>query len=177
MIEKTNLASNVDAMDTIIVNFTSPAARNPLLKGPEIGYTIDNTSKTRALFEINKGVHSGDSREGVNANTKIPEELRRVHFINMVYVTDGPSDIPAFSVVNKNGGATFAIYPKGDSRALRQVEQMRVEGRINMYAEADYSEWCTFRLPELCDRSCKRVCTVKYQRIWKNGNGRLWLIF
>lgn len=40
MIEKTNLASNVDAMDTIIVNFTSPAARNPLLKGPEIGYTI-----------------------------------------------------------------------------------------------------------------------------------------
>ena len=36
----------------------------------EIGYTIDNTSKTRALFEINKGVHSGDSREGVNANTK-----------------------------------------------------------------------------------------------------------
>lgn len=42
----------------------------------EIGYTIDNTSKTRALFEINKGVHSKDGREGVKVNTKIPEELR-----------------------------------------------------------------------------------------------------
>ena len=124
----------------------------------EIGYTIDNTSKTRALFEINKGVYSGDSREGVNANTKIPEEFRRVHFINMVYVADGPSDIPAFSVVNKSGGATFAIYPKGDSRALRQVEQMRVEGRINMYAEADYSEgtmaymWICNKITEFADR-------------------------
>lgn len=124
----------------------------------EIGYTIDNTSKTRALFEINKGVHSGDSREGVNANTKIPEEFRRVHFINMVYVADGPSDIPAFSVLNKNGGATFAIYPKGDLRALSQVEQMRVEGRINMYAEADYSEgtmaymWICNKITEFADR-------------------------
>lgn len=103
----------------------------------EIGYTIDNTSKTRALFEINKGVNH---HEGVKVNTKIPEELRRVHFINMVYIADGPSDIPAFSVVNKNGGATFAIYPKGDEKALKQVEQMRMDGRINMYAEADYTE-------------------------------------
>ena len=61
----------------------------------------------------------------------------------MMYVADGPSDIPAFSVVNKNGGATFAIYPKGDKRALKQVEQMRIEGRINMYAEADYTEGTT----------------------------------
>ena len=77
----------------------------------EIGYTIDNTSKTRALFEINKGVHSKD-KSGVEVNTKLPEEFRRVHFINMVYIAHGPSDIPAFSLVNRNLGATFAIYPK-----------------------------------------------------------------
>lgn len=106
----------------------------------EVGYTIDNTSKTRALFEINKGVNH---HEGVEVNTKIPEEHRRVHFINMVYVADGPSDIPAFSVVNKNKGATFAIYPKGDMKAMKQVEQMRIDERINMYAEADYSEGTT----------------------------------
>lgn len=104
----------------------------------EIGYTIDNTSKTRALFEINKGVNKQDIN--VEVNTKIPEEKRRVHFINMLYVADGPSDIPAFSVVNKNGGATFAVYPKGDVKAMRQVENLRKEGRINMYAEADFSE-------------------------------------
>lgn len=121
----------------------------------EVGYTIDNTSKTRALFEINKGVHK---REGVEVNTKIPEEHRRVHFINMVYVADGPSDIPAFSVVNQNHGATFAIYPKGDMAAMKQVEQMRQNGRINMYAEADYSKgttahmWLCNKITEFAER-------------------------
>lgn len=76
-------------------------------------------------------------------NSKVPEELRRVRFENMIYIADGPSDIPAFSVVNKNGGATFAVYPKGDLDAFQQVEQMRRDGRIDMYAEADYSEGTT----------------------------------
>lgn len=117
---------------------TPDEAGNPVIS--EVGYTIDNTSKTRALFEINKGVNH---LEGVEVNTKIPENLRRVQFANMVYIADGPSDIPAFSVVNKNNGATFAIYPKGDIKAMEQVENMRLDGRINMYAEADYTEGTT----------------------------------
>lgn len=121
----------------------------------EVGYTIDNTSKTRALFEINKGVNK---REGIEVNTKIPEENRRVHFINMVYVADGPSDIPAFSVINKNGGATFAVYPKGNENALKQVDKMKEDGRINMYAEADYTEkstaymWLTNKITQFAER-------------------------
>lgn len=132
----------------------------------EIGYTIDNTSKTRALFEINKGVNR-QGHEGVEVNTKIPEEHRRVHFINMVYVADGPSDIPAFSVVNKNGGATFAIYPKGDMKAMKQVEQMRVDGRIHMYAEADYTEgttaymWICNKIKEFAEK----IRTTEKQKI------------
>lgn len=121
----------------------------------EVGYTLDNITKTRALFEINKGVSIHD---GVEVNTKIPEEDRRVHFINMVYVADGPSDVPAFSVVNKNGGATFAIYPKGNMKALNQVEQLRKDGRINMFAEADYSKdttasmWICSKITEFAER-------------------------
>lgn len=116
----------------------------------EIVYTIDNTTKTRAIFEINKG-------RGVNVNSKIPKELRRVQFENMIYIADGPSDIPAFSLVNQNGGATFAIYPKGNIDAMRQVEQMRADGRVDMYAEADYSEnttaylWITNKIQDIAD--------------------------
>lgn len=121
----------------------------------EVGYTIDNTTKTRALFEINKGVNQ---RDGVDVNTNVPEEYRRVHFINMIYVADGPSDIPAFSLINHNKGATFAIYPKGNAVALKQVEQMRMDGRVNMYAEADYSKdttacmWLCNKVTEFADR-------------------------
>lgn len=106
----------------------------------EIGYTIDNTSKTRAIFEINKGIPQNPE---IEVNAKMAADMRRVQFENMIYIADGPSDIPAFSVVNKNGGSTFAIYPHGDSKAFQQVEQMRHDGRINMYAEADYSEGTT----------------------------------
>ncbi len=123
----------------------------------EIGYTIDNTTKTRALFEINKGVGKIDN---MTVNTSLPEEYRRVHFINMIYVADGPSDIPAFSLVNHNHGATFAIYPKGDMQALKQVEQMRENGRVQMFAEADYSEeataymWLCNKIEEIASRIC-----------------------
>lgn len=121
----------------------------------EVIYALDNTSKTKALFEINKGV---GKRDGVDVNSKLPEEYRRVKFENMIYIADGPSDIPAFSVVNKGHGSTFAIYPKGDEKAFQQVEQMRRDGRINMYAEADYSEnttaymWICNKVKEYAER-------------------------
>ena len=121
----------------------------------EIGYTIDNTSKTRALFEINKGVGIW---EDIDVNMKIEKEFRRVQFENMIYIADGPSDIPAFSVIKKNGGSTFAIYPKGKEKEFKQVEQMRKDGRIDMFAEADYSEgttaymWIMNKIEEYADR-------------------------
>lgn len=121
----------------------------------EIVYTIDNTTKTRAIFEINKGI---DKLKEIDVNAKIPKENRRVKFENMIYIADGPSDIPAFSVINQNGGATFAIYPKGNMEAMRQVERMREDGRVDMYAEADYSEgttaymWITNKIQQMADR-------------------------
>lgn len=121
----------------------------------EVLYTVDNTSKTRAIFEINKGI---GKIEGIDVNSKIPQANRRVHFENMIYIADGPSDIPAFSVVKRNGGSTFAIYPKGDLAAMKQVEQMREDGRVDMYAEADYSEgttaymWITNQIQKMADR-------------------------
>ena len=121
----------------------------------EIAYTIDNTTKTRALFEINKGV---GILPDIDVNTKLPEALRRIRFANMIYVADGPSDIPAFSVVNRNGGATFAVYPTGDNQAFKQVENMRKDGRVQMFAAADYRKdttaymWLTNKVIEFADR-------------------------
>ena len=106
----------------------------------EVTYSIDNTSKTRAIFEINKGVNDSNA---IDVNSAIEPDKRRVQFFNMIYTADGPSDIPAFSVINKNGGATFAVYPKGDSKAMHQVDKMRREHRVQMYAEANYEKNAT----------------------------------
>jgi hypothetical protein len=69
-------------------------------------YTIDNTTKTRALFEINKGTNKNPS---IDVNAKMAREDRRVPFQNMIYIADGPSDVPVFSVVEANGGRTGSM--------------------------------------------------------------------
>lgn len=106
----------------------------------EIAYSIDNTTKTRAIFEINKGVNKNNG-QGVNA--KMDDGQRRVSFKNMIYIADGPSDVPAFSLIKKNEGITFAVYPRGHIEAMDQVEQLRQEGRVDFFAEADYTEGTT----------------------------------
>jgi hypothetical protein len=103
----------------------------------QISYSVDNTTKTRAIYEINKGVNwYGD----IDVNSKINNKDRRVPFENIIYIADGPSDVPVFSVLKSNGGQTFAIYPKGDVKAFKQVDQLRKDGRIDMFGEADYSK-------------------------------------
>lgn len=81
-----------------------------------IGYAIDNTTKTRALFEINKGTNK---RPEIQVNATIAHQDRRVPFENMIYIADGPSDVPAFSIVNQYGGKTFAVY-KGPTCKTRR---------------------------------------------------------
>jgi hypothetical protein len=121
----------------------------------QIAYAIDNTSKTRALFEINKG---SNLFEEIDVNSKISDENRRVPFENMIYVADGPSDVPAFSVVKSNGGKTYAIYPKGNREAFKQVNQLISDGRIDMFGEADYSKdtttnlWLKNQVIDIADR-------------------------
>ncbi len=135
----------------------------------EIGYTIDNTSKTRALFEINKGI--GDNKD-VTVNSKLTDAQRRVDFRNMIYIADGPSDVPAFSVVKGRGGATFAIYPEGDKRAFEQVERLREDGRIDMFAEADYSDGTTASM-WICNKIQEFANRIKAEEQAKRqaGNG------
>ena len=58
----------------------------------------------------------------------------------MIYIADGPSDVPAFSILNQSGGVTYAIYPAKDRVAMRQVDSLRQDRRIQMYGEADYRE-------------------------------------
>ncbi len=106
----------------------------------QVGYIIDNTSKTRAIFEINKGANKF---EYIDVNSTMEKEDRRVPFENMIYIADGPSDVPVFSLLQQYGGKTFAIYPKGNVDAFNQVNSLIRDGRIDMFAEADYSEGTT----------------------------------
>ena len=126
----------------------------------QVASALDNTSKTRYLFEINKG--SNKYPETIDVNSSIARESRRVPFENMVYIADGPSDVPAFSILNYNGGSTFAVYPKGDVKAFRQVDALRRDNRVQMFGEADYETasqswlWLTEKVRAIADSIVER---------------------
>src|SRR6266851_2738206 len=100
-----------------------------------IGYQIDNTSKTRAIFEINKGVRFGN----LDVNDTIPYEFRRIPFQNMVYIADGKSDVPVFSVMKQYSGRTFAVYDPSKAESFAEVNNLLKQGRVDCIGPADYT--------------------------------------
>lgn len=125
----------------------------PVIK--QLGYVLDNTTKTRAVFEINKGTNK-DASIGVNAS--IREEDRRVPFQNMIYVADGPSDIPVFSIINRFAGKTYAVYPAGSEAHFAKVYDLKEQERVQGFGEANYEPgsqtymWITHSAKEIARR-------------------------
>ncbi len=102
-----------------------------------VGDFVGNTTKTRAIFEINKGVNVNPR---IDVNAQMTEEQRRVPLRNMVYIADGPSDVPVFSILNKAGGKTLGVYNMDPRSNYKQLKQLADQGRIQGMAEADFRE-------------------------------------
>jgi hypothetical protein len=124
----------------------------------QIAYALDNTTKTRAVFEINKG---SNKIPGIDVNAMIPDADRRIPFQNMIYVADGPSDVPVFSLINRFGGRTFAVYQSGSSSEFSQVNNLQKQKRVQSYGEANYTEdsqtsmWIKNAITEICSQIVK----------------------
>ena len=101
----------------------------------EIAYLIDNTTKTRAIFEINKGSNTDSD---IDVNDAIAYENRRIPLQHMIYCADGPSDIPVFSLVKGGGGRTYAVYASGDDTAFREARALQAQDRVHHFYAADY---------------------------------------
>lgn len=68
------------------------------------------TEKTKFLYAINKGITGNEiRRHPYSVNDAIKKEARRIPFAQMVYLGDGPSDIPCFSAVKGYGGDCIGI--------------------------------------------------------------------
>jgi len=121
----------------------------------QIAGFLDHTTKTRAIFEINKGVNM---LPGITVNDMIPEEERRVPFKNMIYVADGPSDIPSFSVVRKQGGLAYAVYDANSEEQFAQAVALQEQDRVDAYGPADYQRnsstdrWFQLQVKRIAER-------------------------
>src|SRR5947207_893032 len=80
------------------------------------------TEKTRYLFEINKGLTAAETgREPYLVNKDVSEPKRRIPFKNMIFVGDGLTDIPCFSLIKKSGGTPFGVFEPGKVSSARRA--------------------------------------------------------
>jgi len=101
-------------------------------------FCMDETVKTRSLFEISKGAFC-NSR--IRVNTKVEDNELWASFQNMIYIGDGDTDIPALSLVRSKGGLGVAVYnPEKSKNSIEErLYALRLDKRTDLITPADFS--------------------------------------
>jgi 2-hydroxy-3-keto-5-methylthiopentenyl-1-phosphate phosphatase len=101
-------------------------------------FCMDETMKTRSLFEISKGSFL-DSEKGVNE--RVEDENLWAPFKNIIYIGDGDTDVPALSLTRSRGGTGVVVFnPDKEAKDIRKrLQKLVLNKRSDYISPADYS--------------------------------------
>ena len=101
-------------------------------------FCMDESMKTRALFEISKGVFIGKAKA---VNERVNKNKLWCPFENIIYIGDGPTDVPALALTRTRGGYGIVVYnprkPKVEIK--RRLSKMSADSRCDLITEAKFS--------------------------------------
>jgi phosphoserine phosphatase len=102
---------------------------------------ISFTDKTRYLFQINKGLIGTAARgKPFEVNKKMKQDQLRTPLRNIIYVGDGYTDIPCFSLLKQNEGFAIGVYDKHDRIKRDKAWEFVQDERVSNLHSSDYSE-------------------------------------
>ncbi len=102
---------------------------------------VSFTDKTRYLFHIQKGIVGAASRnKPFEVNRKVDQDKLRVPFQQMIFIGDGYTDIPCFSLVRKSGGVAFGVWDRKHREKRSRAWGFIQEGRVSNLNQARYDE-------------------------------------
>lgn len=101
---------------------------------------VTHTEKTRYLFQLAKGIehHQDDGKSFVYRD--VPREELRIPLTQTIYVGDGESDIPCFSLLNQEQGIAIALYKNQTPEEWGQELNLTQGQRVANLTPVDYSE-------------------------------------
>ena len=99
---------------------------------------VNFTTKTQYLFRINKDAH--DLSDTSQVNEFVEKRDRPVPFENMIFIGDGPTDVPCFRLVKDQGGLSIIVFKPKTGKAREKAEKFKTEGRVHCVAPAIYTE-------------------------------------
>lgn len=101
---------------------------------------VTHTEKTRFLFHISKGIDKQDEEDLLFVYRNVAEEELHVPLTQMIYVGDGASDIPCFSVLNEHQGTAIGVYKDGNTQEWEYQARVSANQRVVNLAPPDYRE-------------------------------------
>ncbi len=101
---------------------------------------ISFTDKTRYIFQISKGIIGDRAISNPFAvNKKMAYEDFHIKIEHMIFVGDGLTDVPCFSLIKRYKGYTFGVYdPKRQDRWGKAWDFID-DGRVSSIYSANYS--------------------------------------
>ena len=121
---------------------------------------VSFTDKTRYLFQIEKGlIAPREETDPFAVNRKLSHEALRIPFEHMLYVGDGYTDVPCFSLVSGRGGVALAVVDPERKEHWGRAWGFIEEGRAMNLAATDYrpGEPTEMILKMALESICERV--------------------
>ncbi|NEP15548.1 MAG: HAD family hydrolase [Leptolyngbya sp. SIO4C1] len=121
--------------------------------------SVSHPEKTRYLYYLSKGIESHSEDDLLFVYEDVPPEELQIPLNQVIYVGDGTSDLPCFSLMNQTGGIGIGVYPDGTAKDWAQEYKVSRSQRVANLAPADYSEASELRqsLTLAVESLCKQI--------------------